>query len=102
MCLFARDGRLVSFQGALGENATDATMRWFYLLHMARVFGVPYRVFVSLLGLAVVALSVTGVTIWMKKRAARILGKKRLTRMTLTPMPEIVAGQAVLVPVARP
>ena len=75
-----RDGRLFYFQGPLGENATDATMRWFYMLHMAQVFGLPYRIFVSLLGLAVVALSVTGMAIWMKKRSARLLGRQRTPR----------------------
>ncbi|MFT4053501.1 MAG: PepSY-associated TM helix domain-containing protein [Novosphingobium sp.] len=73
----ARTGRLFAFQGALGENTADAVMRWFYMLHMAQVFGLPYRIFVSVLGLAVVALSITGIAIWMKKRTARLLGKRR-------------------------
>lgn len=73
----ARTGRTVRFDPPLGKTAADATMRWFYMLHMARVFGLPYRIFVSLLGLAVVALSVTGVLIWTKKRSARLLGRRR-------------------------
>lgn len=75
-----RSGRPFYFQGPLGENATDATMRWFYMLHMARVFGLPYRILVSLLGLGVVALSVTGIVVWMKKRSARLLGKRKQKR----------------------
>jgi len=38
---------------------------------MARVFGMPYRLLVCALGLVIVALSVTGIYIWWKKRAAR-------------------------------
>lgn len=76
----ASNGHLFYFQGPVGENATDATMRWFYMLHMAQVFGLPYRIFVSLLGVAVVALSVTGIAIWMKKRSARLLGNRRTPR----------------------
>jgi hypothetical protein len=44
-------------------------------LHMAHVFGLPYRIFVALLGVAVSILSVTGVVIWWKKRQARVHGK---------------------------
>jgi uncharacterized iron-regulated membrane protein len=73
----ATNGRLVRFEQPLGATAADATSRWFTLLHMARVFGLPYRIFVSLLGLAVVVLSVTGILIWMKKRSARLLSKRR-------------------------
>jgi uncharacterized iron-regulated membrane protein len=40
-------------------------------LHMAQVFGWPYRLFVALLGVAVAMLSVTGVLIWLKKKRAR-------------------------------
>jgi uncharacterized iron-regulated membrane protein len=38
---------------------------------MARVFGVPYQIFVFVLGLLITMLSVTGVYIWWKKRRAR-------------------------------
>lgn len=76
----ARNGNPFYFQRPLGENGTDATMRWLYMLHMAQVFGLPYRIFVSLLGIAVVALSITGIAIWMKKRSARLLKTSQPTR----------------------
>lgn len=41
---------------------------WLMALHMANVFGLPYRLFVCVLGLVIVMLSVTGVVIWLKKR----------------------------------
>lgn len=73
----AVDGRLVRFAAPLAGSAADKTSRWFAMLHMAQVFGLPYRIFVSALGLAVAGLSVTGVLIWTRKRSARLLAKRR-------------------------
>jgi uncharacterized iron-regulated membrane protein len=36
------------------------------------VFGLPYKIFVSLLGLCIAMLSATGVYIWWKKRYSRL------------------------------
>lgn len=58
-----------------GGEAGNTVSNWMGALHMAHVFGWPYRIFVALLGVAVTALSVTGVIIWWKKRSARIHGK---------------------------
>ncbi len=52
---------------------------WLVALHIASIGGLPYRIFVSVLGLAVVMLSVTGVVIWMKKRSARIAAGRKLS-----------------------
>lgn len=57
--------------GASGNTVSN----WMGALHMAHVFGLPYRVFVALLGVAVSILSATGVMIWWKKRHARVHGK---------------------------
>jgi len=46
-------------------------------LHEAQLFGLPYKIFVSVLGLAIAMLSVTGVYIWWKKRKARRFHKTR-------------------------
>ncbi|SAI74509.1 iron-regulated membrane protein [Bordetella ansorpii] len=51
--------------------AGNAFNQWMYGLHMAQVFGLPYRILVLLAGLATAMLSVTGVIIWWRKRAAR-------------------------------
>jgi uncharacterized iron-regulated membrane protein len=64
-------GALIELSQPTGEHAGNTVESWLYALHMARVFGLPYRIFVSLLGLAIVMLSVTGVYIWWKKRQAR-------------------------------
>ncbi|MBM3553848.1 MAG: PepSY domain-containing protein [Alphaproteobacteria bacterium] len=54
-----------------GQRLGNTITAWLANLHMANVFGLPYRVFVCLLGLVITMLSVTGVYIWWKKRRAR-------------------------------
>ena len=44
---------------------------WLQALHEASVFGLPYRILVCALGLAITMLSVTGIIIWLRKRRAR-------------------------------
>lgn len=61
-----------------GQYNGNTITSWLMALHMANVFGLPYRIFVCLLGLAIAMLSITGVVIWQKKRRARAL--KRLER----------------------
>jgi len=41
-------------------------------LHMARIFGLPMKIFVCVMGLVITMLSVTGVYIWLRKRRAAI------------------------------
>ena len=65
------DGTMLAFDPPLPANRTDAFTTWLYMLHFTQVFGLPYKVFISLVGSMVVLLSVTGTVIWMKKRAAR-------------------------------
>ncbi|MFZ3181204.1 MAG: PepSY-associated TM helix domain-containing protein [Methylocystis silviterrae] len=54
-----------------GQHAGNTLTTWLAELHRANLFGLPYRIFVCLLGLAITMLSVTGVYIWWKKRKAR-------------------------------
>ena len=54
-------------QGETGNTVSN----WLGALHMGHVFGLPYRIFVCLTGLALVAISVTGVLIWSRKRAGK-------------------------------
>lgn len=51
-----------------GQYNGNTITSWLMALHMANVFGLPYRLFVCVLGLVIVMLSVTGVVIWLKKR----------------------------------
>lgn len=60
------------------ERAGDTVTRWLLDLHMAKVWGLPYRIFVCMMGLVVVALSITGLVIWWRKRrAARHAASRR-------------------------
>lgn len=75
----ANTGAFRQLQLPTGQyNGTTVTM-WLNALHDANVamLGLPYRIFVSVLGIVIVILSVTGVYIWWKKRAAR---QKQATR----------------------
>lgn len=67
----AYTGALQSVNLPTGHRAGNTVTTWLIELHTANLFGMPYRIFVCVLGLVIVMLSVTGVYIWWKKRAAR-------------------------------
>jgi len=64
-------GELRELSRPTGERLGNTIESWLYALHMARIFGRPYQVLVCITGLLVAMLSVTGVYIWLRKRAAR-------------------------------
>jgi uncharacterized iron-regulated membrane protein len=70
-------GAFVSFDAPTGEHTGDTISSWLKALHTASVFGLPYKIFVCAIGLAVTMLSLTGVYIWWKKRQARRFHKTR-------------------------
>lgn len=70
-------GVLIELSLPTGERSGNTVESWLYALHMARVFGVPYQIFVCVLGLIVAMLSGTGVYIWWKKRRARKFSRAR-------------------------
>lgn len=71
----------VWFDGSSGELKTtfiptgtadgDTITTWLYALHMAAIGGIAYKMAVSLLGLIVILLSMTGIIIWWRKKNAR-------------------------------
>jgi uncharacterized iron-regulated membrane protein len=63
-----------------GANGGHTFTEWIIALHMGRVWGLPYRIVVSVIGLMVTVLSITGVVIWMRKRQARSFANAKLTR----------------------
>ena len=68
------DGSSGAFKGLsmpTGQSAGATVNSWLFALHMAQVWGMPFRIFVVLMGLAIAMLSITGVYIWLKKRHAR-------------------------------
>ncbi|HET6377763.1 MAG TPA: PepSY-associated TM helix domain-containing protein [Methylocella sp.] len=64
-----------------GQYAGNTVTSWLYALHMANVFGLPWRIFVCLTGLVIAMLSVTGVYIWWKKRRARKVSAARRKKL---------------------
>jgi uncharacterized iron-regulated membrane protein len=69
------DGQDGRFLGAVEPgvgSAGDIFMQAQFPLHSGRILGLPGRILVSLLGLAVAVLSVTGIVIWARKRAGRV------------------------------
>lgn len=61
-------------------SAGDLFMQSMFPLHSGRILGLPGRVLVSLLGVAVAVFSVTGVMIWLRKRRARAPSLARAPR----------------------
>ena len=74
-------GKRVAFEAPTGQATGNTITTWLYHLHFGSVSfgGWPYRVFVCLMGLAVAALSVTGVWIWWRKRSKGKSAQRRAT-----------------------
>jgi uncharacterized iron-regulated membrane protein len=67
----ARSGVLLTTRIPTGEYSGDTASRWLQSLHMAKVGGLPYRIFVAVIGLALAISAYTGLYIWWKKRGIR-------------------------------
>ncbi len=61
-------GELRLFTLPTGQHGGNTLTNWLYALHMGNVFGLPYRIFVAVFGLTTIALTVTGIAIWLRKR----------------------------------
>ena len=70
-------------------SAGDLFMQLQFPLHSGRILGVPGRLLITLLGLVVALLSVTGVVIWAKKRRVRVLAEAKAPGGERAPAPEI-------------
>lgn len=64
----ATTGELVGVDIPTGHSAGNTFTSWIKALHTASVFGWPWKVMVSVTGIVVVVLSLTGVMIWWRKR----------------------------------
>lgn len=67
----ARDGRLLGVQIPTGQRAGNTFTSWIIALHVTSVWGRPWQIAVSVLGVLVVVITVTGVLIWWRKRRSR-------------------------------
>lgn len=66
-------GELTFVRLPTGDRSGQTLTSWLYALHMGKVGGLPFRLFVCAVGLGVAMLSVTGVVIWLRKRRAALL-----------------------------
>ncbi len=67
----ARSGEALGHYLPTGHAGGDTVSQWLGALHMGDAFGLPYRIFVSVLGLTVAMLALTGVALWWLKRRGR-------------------------------
>lgn len=73
----SRSGELAGAHVPGTGSAGDIFLQAQFPLHSGRIIGLPGRILVSLLGLAVAGLSLTGLVIWAKKRRSRVLAERR-------------------------
>ncbi|QGW80511.1 PepSY-associated TM helix domain-containing protein [Variovorax paradoxus] len=75
--LDGRDGHIISSNRPWHGTAADVFAQLQLPLHGGRILGLPGRILMSLMGLAVAGLSVTGIVIWWRKRRARLMQARR-------------------------
>ncbi len=73
----------------LSPGATAALM--FYSIHTGSVFGLPTKILAVLACLVIVAMSVTGVWMWWRRRPAGRFGAPRKTKSEIVPPAAVIA-----------
>lgn len=73
-------GELLGDRVPWSGTAADIFVQAQFPLHSGRILGLPGRIAISVMGIIAAALSVTGVVIWYRKRAARLRRDARLPR----------------------
>ena len=68
----ALDGRPLGDKQPWHGTAADIFVQAQFPVHSGRILGLPGRVLISIMGLVVAGLSVTGVYVWWRKRRARV------------------------------
>jgi uncharacterized iron-regulated membrane protein len=66
--LDANTGKQIALDLSTGDKLGTTVAHWFFALHMGIVGGMPYRIFVCFMGIAIPFLALTGVYIWWRKR----------------------------------
>lgn len=73
----AASGRLLASWLPTGTASGDTIRSWISALHMASMWGWPFKLFICAMGLAVAMLSVTGVLVWRRKRQGQAQARWR-------------------------
>ncbi|MEY4589289.1 MAG: hypothetical protein RL497_1365 [Pseudomonadota bacterium] len=66
----ATNGELLLNYFPSGQHTGNTVSLWLHALHTGRVWGLPYRIFVCVLGVFIVVITLTGVLVWWNKRHA--------------------------------
>ena len=74
----AEDGKVLSENRPWKGTAADVFVQSQFPLHSGRILGLPGRILMSLMGVMVAMLSVTGIVIWARKRRSRVLAEERV------------------------
>ncbi|RFC31659.1 MAG: PepSY-associated TM region [Candidatus Nitrotoga sp. SPKER] len=72
-----QDGRYLGDRQPWTGTAADIFVQAQFPLHSGRILGLPGCILISIMGVVVAMLSVTGVVIWWRKRKARVLALSR-------------------------
>lgn len=68
LAIDARDGRLLGVQIPTGQRAANTFTSWIVALHTTAIGGLAWQIAVSVFGIVVVTIIVTGVLIWWRRR----------------------------------
>jgi uncharacterized iron-regulated membrane protein len=71
------DGRLLGDRQPWAGTVADIFVQAQFPIHSGRILGLPGRILISITGVVVAGLSVTGVFVWWRKRRARLLAEQR-------------------------
>ena len=71
----AASGRQLATWLPTGAASGDTIRSWISALHMASMWGWPFKMFICAMGVLVAGLSVTGVLIWRRKRQGQARAK---------------------------
>ncbi len=73
----ATDGQFLGLQLPTGQRAGNTVTSWLIALHVTAIGGRPWQIAVSLIGLVVVLISITGVLFWWRKPKPKAKAKAR-------------------------
>lgn len=94
--LSSADGRILDVREADAGQSGDLVAQLMLPIHTGQVAGLPGRILICITGLVVAMLSITGIYIWWKKRASRLvrrLGRKRTVPQSVVPSGGVGAAE---------